>query len=209
MIQMQSTLEVADNSGARRVACVKVLGGSKRKTASIGDIIVVSVKEAIPRGRVKKGDVHKAVIVRTAHVPLQGWLLQVMEAPTPVSALLHAGVVNLGGFVLIRFAPLLEHALAARALLLAFGLSQLVWGPLSDRFGRRPVLLWGMGAYVLASLACHSAVRAGRSMGLPEIRQLAEDWLAEGKIQTCPHGRRTVFQLTEEELEKLFGRVGW
>ena len=62
---------------------------------------------------------------------------------------------------------------------------------------------------VLASLACHSAVRAGRSMGLPEIRQLAEDWLAEGKIQTCPHGRRTVFQLTEEELEKLFGRVGW
>jgi large subunit ribosomal protein L14 len=65
MIQMQSNLEVADNSGARRVQCVKVLGGSKRKTASIGDIIVVSVKEAIPRGRVKKGDVHQAVIVRT------------------------------------------------------------------------------------------------------------------------------------------------
>ena len=62
---------------------------------------------------------------------------------------------------------------------------------------------------VLASLACHSAVRAGRSMGLPEIRQLADDWLTEGKIQTCPHGRRTSFELTEGELEKIFGRVGW
>ncbi|GAB5471688.1 MAG: 50S ribosomal protein L14 [Pseudomonadota bacterium] len=66
MIQMQSNLEVADNSGARRVQCIKVLGGSKRKYAGIGDIIVVSVKEAIPRGRVKKGDVHRAVVVRTA-----------------------------------------------------------------------------------------------------------------------------------------------
>ena len=66
MIQMQSQLEVADNSGARRVQCIKVLGGSKRRTAGVGDIIVVSVKEAIPRGRVKKGDVHRAVIVRTA-----------------------------------------------------------------------------------------------------------------------------------------------
>ena len=65
MIQMETNLDVADNSGARRVQCIKVLGGSKRKTASIGDIIVVSIKEAIPRGRVKKGDVHKAVIVRT------------------------------------------------------------------------------------------------------------------------------------------------
>lgn len=66
MIQMQTNLEVADNSGARRVQCIKVLGGSKRKYASVGDIIVVSVKEAIPRGRVKKGDVRKAVVVRTA-----------------------------------------------------------------------------------------------------------------------------------------------
>ncbi len=66
MIQMQSRLEVADNSGARKVQCIKVLGGSKRKTAGVGDIIVVSVKEAIPRGRVKKGDVRRAVIVRTA-----------------------------------------------------------------------------------------------------------------------------------------------
>ncbi|MCC3304624.1 50S ribosomal protein L14 [Sneathiella sp. HT1-7] len=65
MIQMQTNLEVADNSGARQVQCIKVLGGSKRKTASIGDVIVVSVKEAIPRGRVKKGDVQRAVIVRT------------------------------------------------------------------------------------------------------------------------------------------------
>jgi len=66
MIQMQTNLDVADNSGARRVMCIKVLGGSKRKYATIGDVIVVSVKEAIPRGRVKKGDVMKAVIVRTA-----------------------------------------------------------------------------------------------------------------------------------------------
>ena len=66
MIQMQTNLEVADNSGARRVQCIKVLGGSKRKYATVGDVIVVSVKEAIPRGRVKKGDVHQAVIVRTA-----------------------------------------------------------------------------------------------------------------------------------------------
>ncbi len=66
MIQMQTNLEVADNSGARRVQCIKVLGGSKRKYASVGDIIVVSVKEATPRGRVKKGDVRKAVVVRTA-----------------------------------------------------------------------------------------------------------------------------------------------
>ena len=66
MIQMQTNLDVADNSGARRVQCIKVLGGSHRRTATIGDIIVVSVKEAIPRGRVKKGDVHQAVIVRTA-----------------------------------------------------------------------------------------------------------------------------------------------
>ncbi|RVU33611.1 50S ribosomal protein L14 [Hwanghaeella grinnelliae] len=66
MIQMQTNLDVADNSGARRVQCIKVLGGSKRRTASVGDVIVVSVKEAIPRGRVKKGDVLKAVIVRTA-----------------------------------------------------------------------------------------------------------------------------------------------
>ena len=66
MIQMQTQLDVADNSGARRVQCIKVLGGSKRKSAGVGDVIVVSVKEAIPRGRVKKGDVHQAVIVRTA-----------------------------------------------------------------------------------------------------------------------------------------------
>jgi len=66
MIQMQTNLDVADNSGAKRVQCIKVLGGSKRKYASIGDTIVVSVKEAIPRGRVKKGQVMKAVIVRTA-----------------------------------------------------------------------------------------------------------------------------------------------
>ncbi len=66
MIQMQTNLDVADNSGAKRVQCIKVLGGSKRKTASVGDVIVVSIKDAIPRGKVKKGQVHRAVIVRTA-----------------------------------------------------------------------------------------------------------------------------------------------
>ena len=66
MIQQQSNLDVADNSGARRVMCIKVLGGSRRRYATIGDVVVVSVKDAIPRGRVKKGDVHRAVIVRTA-----------------------------------------------------------------------------------------------------------------------------------------------
>ena len=66
MIQMQTNLDVADNSGARRVMCIKVLGGSKRKYAGVGDIIVVSVKEATPRGRVKKGQVMRAVVVRTA-----------------------------------------------------------------------------------------------------------------------------------------------
>lgn len=65
MIQMQTRLEVADNSGAKELMCIKVLGGSKRRYASVGDIIVVSIKDAIPRGKVKKGDVHRAVIVRT------------------------------------------------------------------------------------------------------------------------------------------------
>ena len=66
MIQAETNLTVADNSGARRVQCIKVLGGSKRKFATVGDVIVVSVKEAIPRGRVKKGEVVRAVVVRTA-----------------------------------------------------------------------------------------------------------------------------------------------
>ena len=66
MIQMQTNLRVADNSGARRVQCIKVLGGAGRRYASVGDVIVVSVKEAIPTGRVKKGDVRKAVVVRVA-----------------------------------------------------------------------------------------------------------------------------------------------
>ncbi len=66
MIQQETNLEVADNSGARRVMCIKVLGGSKRRVAGVGDVIVISVKDAIPRGRVKKGEVHQAVVVRTA-----------------------------------------------------------------------------------------------------------------------------------------------
>ena len=67
MIQMQTTLDVADNTGARSVMCIKVLGGSKRRYASIGDIIKVSIKDAAPRGRVKKGDVYNAEVVRTAN----------------------------------------------------------------------------------------------------------------------------------------------
>ena len=66
MIQIQTELTVADNTGAKRVECIKVLGGSKRRYAAVGDVIVVSVKEAAPRGKVKKGDVHRAVVVRTA-----------------------------------------------------------------------------------------------------------------------------------------------
>ena len=66
MIQTESRLEVADNTGAKSVLCIKVLGGSKRRFAGVGDVIVVSIKEAAPRGKVKKGDVHRAVIVRTA-----------------------------------------------------------------------------------------------------------------------------------------------
>ena len=66
MIQTETNLDVADNSGAKRVQCIRVLGGTGRRTASVGDIIVVSVKDAIPRGRVKKGNFHRAVIVRTA-----------------------------------------------------------------------------------------------------------------------------------------------
>ena len=66
MIQMQTILEVADNTGARAVMCIKVLGGSKRRYAGVGDIIKVSIKDAAPRGRVKKGDVYNAVVVRTA-----------------------------------------------------------------------------------------------------------------------------------------------
>lgn len=65
MIQTESRLEVADNSGAKELLCIKVLGGSKRRYASVGDVIVVSIKNALPRGKVKKGDVHRAVIVRT------------------------------------------------------------------------------------------------------------------------------------------------
>ena len=67
MIQVQSYLDVADNSGARRVMCIKVLGGSKRRYARIGDVIKVTVKDAIPRGRVKKGEIYNAVVVRTSH----------------------------------------------------------------------------------------------------------------------------------------------
>lgn len=72
MIQMQTVLNVADNSGARRVQCIKVLGGSHRRYARVGDVIKVSVKDAIPRGKVKKGEVYNAVVVRTAKAIRRG-----------------------------------------------------------------------------------------------------------------------------------------
>ena len=96
MIQMQTNLEVADNSGARRVMCIKVLGGSKRRYASVGDIIVVSIKEAIPRGRVKKGDVMKAVVVRTA----KGGLRRSTDFHAFWEAVL-AGLLIVGAVVLV------------------------------------------------------------------------------------------------------------
>ncbi|MEQ1793620.1 MAG: DNA mismatch repair endonuclease MutL [Nitrospira sp.] len=103
--------------------------------------------------------------------------------------------------VLVRSVPLGIGVIDAPAFLQDLLDDLSLWGQVSSLEERvRPVL---------ASLACHSAVRAGRPMGLSEIRQLTEDWLAEGQIQTCPHGRRTVFQLTVAELEKMFGRVGW
>ena len=73
MIQMQSRLDVADNTGAKSVMCIKVLGGSKRRYAGIGDVIKVSIKEAAPRGRVKKGEVYSAVVVRTAKGSMPSW----------------------------------------------------------------------------------------------------------------------------------------
>ena len=76
MIQMQTVLDAADNSGARRVQCIKVLGGSKRRYAGVGDVIKVSVKDAIPRGKVKKGEVYNAVVVRTRKgVRRHGWFV--------------------------------------------------------------------------------------------------------------------------------------
>ena len=81
MIQMQTNLDVADNSGARRVMCIKVLGGSKRKYATIGDVIVVSVKEAIPRGRVKQGDVMKAVVAYLRFEPPSTLMHMTRRAP--------------------------------------------------------------------------------------------------------------------------------
>ena len=127
-----------------------------------------------------------AVIVRTAHVPLQGWLLQVMEAPTPVSALLHAGVVNLGGFVLIRFAPLLEAVPAARALLVAFGLASALLAAFAmlTRISIKVRLAWstvaqmgfmvmecGLGLYQMAALHLlgHSLYKAHHFLAASEV----------------------------------------
>ncbi len=137
---------------------------------------------------------------------------EAVELSAPHAALLQhyqSDLANLGleiepfgpSTVLVRSVPLGVGAIDAPAFLQDLLEDLGLWGQASSLEARvHPVL---------ASLACHSAVRAGRSMGLPEIQQLTEDWLVEGKIQTCPHGRRTVFQLTGDELEKLFGRVGW
>ena len=80
MIQIQTELTVADNTGAKRVECIKVLGGSKRRYASVGDIIVISVKDAIPKGKVKKGAVHKAVVVRTRK---EIWKMKILKIRYP------------------------------------------------------------------------------------------------------------------------------
>ena len=101
MIQMQTNLDVADNSGARRVQCIKVLGGSGRTTAHVGDVIVVSIKEAIPRGRVKKGDVHRAVIVRTASERPDGTVIRLkcavlLNGNEPIGTFLARLHVNCG-----------------------------------------------------------------------------------------------------------------
>ena len=85
MIQMQTKLDVADNSGAKQVHCIKVLAGSKRRTASVGDIIVVSVKEAIPRGKVKKGEVLKAVVLNTTVEKLNPRVKEIELRRTPVN----------------------------------------------------------------------------------------------------------------------------
>ena len=127
-----------------------------------------------------------AVILRTALLPVHGWLIQVMEAPTPVSALLHAGVVNLGGFVLIRFAPLLEQSIAARALLITFGLATAVFAGLVmlTRISIKVRLAWstvaqmgfmllecGLGLYTLAALHLvgHSLYKANAFLSASSI----------------------------------------
>ena len=102
MIQMQTNLDVADNSGARRVQCIKVLGGSKRKYAHVGDTIVVSVKEAIPRGRVKKGDVMKAgAMANGGRETPQPYPDRTIPADSPSGQSLHVLLRDLGAFASI------------------------------------------------------------------------------------------------------------
>jgi DNA mismatch repair protein MutL len=103
--------------------------------------------------------------------------------------------------VLIRSVPVGIGKLDSRALVQDLLEDVAQWERAPDLEGRVRA--------VLASLACHGAVRAGREMELPEIKQLVEDWLNEGAITTCPHGRRTSFRLRADELEKMFGRTGW
>ena len=106
MIQMQTNLDVADNSGARRVQCIKILGGSKRRYASVGDIIVVSVKEAIPRGRVKKGEIYNAVVVRTAKGVRRRDVVLRHALPTAILPTLNVLAINvawlIGGVVVVE-----------------------------------------------------------------------------------------------------------
>lgn len=142
-----------------------------------------------------------AVVLRTALLPVHGWLIQVMEAPTPVSALLHAGVVNLGGFVLIRFAPLLEQATAARALLLVFGLATAVLAGMVmlTRISIKVRLAWStvaqmgfmllecaLGLYTLAALHLvgHSLYKAHAFLAAATVvRQTRQDALSEGNTR--------------------------
>lgn len=144
-----------------------------------------------------------AVILRTALMPVHGWLIQVMEAPTPVSALLHAGVVNLGGFVLIRFAPLLEHAMPARSLLVAFGLLTAVLAGLVmlTRISIKVRLAWsttaqmgfmllecGLGLYTLAALHLfgHSLYKAHAFLSASTIVQQTRLKTMRGAVAHTP-----------------------
>ena len=144
-----------------------------------------------------------AVIVRTALLPVHGWLIQVMEAPTPVSALLHAGVVNLGGYVLIRFAPLLEDAMLARSLLVAFGLATAVLAGLVmlTRVSIKVRLAWstvaqmgfmllecGLGLYTLAALHLfgHSLYKAHAFLSASTVVRQTRFQLMRGTMSAAP-----------------------
>lgn len=159
---------IADRAADLLLIGAGVLAWTETGSGSLSDLWAHVGREGVsPSLQISAGCLVLAVILRTALLPVNGWLIQVMEAPTPVSALLHAGVVNLGGFVLIRFAPLLEHATVARGLLIAFGLGTAVLAGLVmlTRISIKVRLAWsttaqmgfmvlecGLGLYTFAAL---------------------------------------------------------